>query len=395
MSMKKILLTAVVISSSFCLKAQFVNNGAVFTISSKAIVFVDMDIVNNGQIDHSGEIIALKNWDTNNKQGGMFSLATGVVALSGKDQIIGGTYDSNFPNLVLEGDGKKILDKDVNIYQSLALNDVEFAVNNKKLTLFSTAPESLTRRNGFISTEEEGYFYRDITFDKEYLFPMGTAKYGKTLYRPIIAKLKKEQENIFGVSFINKDPTFAFLNRDIKGRNIVEINPKYFHVLNAEKNNTPVQISFFYNSLEDEPFSELANWSQNQQWEKVGSSAREIADGNLNRVLILETSEVNKLPVALASANNNSDLTFYNSFSPDGDGKNDHWNIGNIDSYPDNEITIFNRWGGEVFRTKSFSATNKWDGSKLNEGTYYYILKVKIGEEYQVFKGFISLIKKS
>jgi gliding motility-associated-like protein len=395
MSMKKILLTAFVISTSFCSKAQFVNDGAVFTISNKAVVFLDMDLVNNGQIDHHGEIIALKNWDTNHKRGGILSVATGVVTLSGNDQIIGGTHDSNFPNLVLAGTGKKTLNQDVNIYQSLALNDAEFAVNKKKLTLFATTPESLTRINGFISTEEEGYFYRDIAFDKEYLFPMGTTKYGKILYRPVVAKLKKDQRNLFGVSFVGKDPTFSFLNRDIKGRNIVEINPKYFHVLNAENINTPVQISFYHNRLEDEPFSELANWSNNQQWEKVGSSARDIVDGNLNRSLILEVSEINKLPIALASANSNSDLTFYNSFSPDGDGKNDYWNIGNIDSYPDNEITIFNRWGGEVFRTKSFSATNKWDGSKLNEGTYYYVLKVKIEEEYKIFKGFISLIKKS
>lgn len=395
MSMKKILLTAFVISSSFCLKAQFINDGAVVTISSEATVFIDMDMVNNGQIDHQGEIIALKNWDTNHKHGGIFSVANGVVTLSGNDQIIGGTHDSNFPNLVLAGTGKKMLNQDVNIYKSLAINDVELAINKRKLTLFSTAPESLTRTNGFISTEEEGYFYRDIAFDKEYLFPMGTPKYGKTLYRPVIAELKKDQGNLFGVSFVAKDPTYSFLNRDIKGGNIVEINPKYFHVLNAEKNNIPVQISFYHNSLEDDPFDELANWSPNQQWEKVGSSVRDIVDGNLNRSLIIEASEINKLPVALAAVNSNSDLTFYNSFSPDGDGKNDHWNIGNIDSYPDNEITIFNRWGGEVFRTKSFSATNKWDGSKLNEGTYYYVLKVKIGEEYKVFKGFISLIKKS
>lgn len=395
MSMKKILLAAFVISSSFCSKAQFVNDGSVITISTNAVVFIDMDMVNNGQIDHYGEIVVLKNWDTNHVLGGISKISNGVVSLDGNNQIIGGIHQSIFPNLVLGGEGKKSLNQDVNIYQSLALNDVELSVNKNKLTLFSYAPESLTRTNGFICTEEGGYFYRGIAFDKDYLFPMGSRKYNETLYRPVIVKLKKNQENLFGISFVDNDPTYSFLNRASKGRNIIEINPKYFHVLNAEKINTLAQISFYYNRLEEEPFSELAHWSENQQWEKVSSIEKDIVDGSLDKILIFETSGISKLPIALASSNSDSNLTFYNSFSPDGDGKNDHWNIGNIDSYPENEITIFNRWGGEVFRTKSYSASNKWDGSKLNEGTYYYVLKVKIGDEYKIFKGFISLIKKS
>ncbi len=394
MSMKKILVTAFVISSSFCSRAQFVNDGAALSVSKNATIYIDMDVVNNGQIDHQGEIVARKNWETNNSLGGMLKNSTGTVVLSGREQLIGGTQDSNFPNLILEGGEKKILNQNINIYGSLALNDIELALNNNRLTLFSKALESLTRINGFISTEEDGYFYRDIDVDKEYTFPMGTKKYGKTLYRPVIVKLKKEQEKLFGVSFVSNDPTHSFLNRDNKGSNIEEINSKYFHVLNTEINTGPVQISFLHNRFEDEPFTELAKWNQNHLWEKVSSSSRDIVDGNLDRALILETSEINKLAIALASSSIDSKLTFYNSFSPDGDGRNDNWNIQNIDSYPDNEVTIFNRWGGEVFRTTSYSTTNNWDGSSLNEGTYYYVIKVKIEDEYKVYKGFISLLKK-
>ncbi|HTA81339.1 MAG TPA: gliding motility-associated C-terminal domain-containing protein [Bacteroidia bacterium] len=87
------------------------------------------------------------------------------------------------------------------------------------------------------------------------------------------------------------------------------------------------------------------------------------------------------------------ELTFYNTFTPNGDGINDTWFIGNIDLYPNNSLTIFNRYGIQVYYSQPYF--NQWDGtiqgSNLPDATYYYILDTGEGDKY---KGAVTIIRK-
>ena len=70
---------------------------------------------------------------------------------------------------------------------------------------------------------------------------------------------------------------------------------------------------------------------------------------------------------------------FPTGFSPNGDGTNDYYVINCPEANPNkSEITIFNRWGNEVFHV-SGGYKNNWDGTyrgqPLPDGTYYYIFK--------------------
>jgi gliding motility-associated-like protein len=82
-----------------------------------------------------------------------------------------------------------------------------------------------------------------------------------------------------------------------------------------------------------------------------------------------------------------------NVLTPNGDGKNDKWVIRNLDSYPDNEVSVFDRSGRMVYHRVNYS--NDWDGtlngSPLSEGTYYYILK--ISGTSKIAKGYITIIR--
>ncbi|KAA9340158.1 T9SS type B sorting domain-containing protein [Adhaeribacter soli] len=81
-----------------------------------------------------------------------------------------------------------------------------------------------------------------------------------------------------------------------------------------------------------------------------------------------------------------------NAFSPNNDGINDVWEIPELDNYPDNEVTVINRWGNEVFRTKNYQ--QNWNGKDLAAGTYYYILRVKLCNEVEkTFKGFVMIAR--
>ena len=42
-------------------------------------------------------------------------------------------------------------------------------------------------------------------------------------------------------------------------------------------------------------------------------------------------------------------------FSPDGDGTNDTWVIRGLDPYPNNKVTIYNRWEIKVYERENTS----------------------------------------
>ncbi len=82
-----------------------------------------------------------------------------------------------------------------------------------------------------------------------------------------------------------------------------------------------------------------------------------------------------------------------NTFTPNGDGINDLWNIEYLDSYPAVSVNIYNRFGNKVFG--SIGYLKPWDanlnGQMLPVGTYYYVIDPKIG--IPVFKGWVAVIR--
>lgn len=79
-------------------------------------------------------------------------------------------------------------------------------------------------------------------------------------------------------------------------------------------------------------------------------------------------------------------LVIYSGFSPNGDNINDTFMIDGIDDYPNNELTVFNRWGNQVFYRRGYTTDGGWDGrwegNDLPDGTYFYILRDGEGETY-------------
>jgi gliding motility-associated-like protein len=60
-----------------------------------------------------------------------------------------------------------------------------------------------------------------------------------------------------------------------------------------------------------------------------------------------------------------------NIITPNGDGQNDTFVLGSLLA-PSWSLTIFNRWGREVFQQASYD--NNWDAPSLAGGVYYYLL---------------------
>jgi len=71
------------------------------------------------------------------------------------------------------------------------------------------------------------------------------------------------------------------------------------------------------------------------------------------------------------------DFSRYTALTPNGDGINDRWYIQDIDTYPQTEITVYNRLGVKVFSHKG-NYQNNWDGTfngkPLPSAPYFYQL---------------------
>lgn len=369
-----------------------VQKGSGLTIQNGADIIVESDIINEDKIQNDGVLRFTGDWENKNKYGGLMEGSKGEVILIGNSQKLKGTFPMSFYTLKLSGAGIKSVNQDMQILNLLDLNDGELELAATKLTLLNGVEHALKRNRGIISATEGGFFYRNLEKKGTYLYPMGSSKTGQFLYRPIEVDLNGDHGNLFGVSFLAKDPGNNYYYRENRKDNVSEVNSKFYHVLDRTKGDAQLKVNYFYSS--NDGYSALAKWTDNL-WENITLyKSLDLTSQDLNRQMVfIADKSFGNVPVTLANLKEAHNLVFYNSYSPDGDGKNDTWTIGNIDNYPENEITIFNRWGGEVFKTKSFSSINRWDGASLSEGTYYYLLRVKIENEYKVFKGFVSLVK--
>lgn len=87
------------------------------------------------------------------------------------------------------------------------------------------------------------------------------------------------------------------------------------------------------------------------------------------------------------------DLHPVNLFTPNGDGKNETFYVKNLDLYEDCTLTVYNRWGNEVYSAKPY--LNDWDGSfngnRLPEATYYY--KIDCDNHGIPFDGTVSILR--
>jgi gliding motility-associated-like protein len=98
------------------------------------------------------------------------------------------------------------------------------------------------------------------------------------------------------------------------------------------------------------------------------------------------------------------DLEVSNVISPNGDGVNDAFKIKDLteEFYSYSNMSIFNRWGDEVYRNGAYGLDgNWWNGESthqndvLSRGAYFYVLKVgnKVTKSEEIYRGTIQLYR--
>ncbi|WP_252793101.1 gliding motility-associated C-terminal domain-containing protein [Mucilaginibacter flavidus] len=76
-------------------------------------------------------------------------------------------------------------------------------------------------------------------------------------------------------------------------------------------------------------------------------------------------------------------IVVVNTFTPNGDGINDTWDIPMLRTYPNCRVSVFSRYGNSVYNSVGYA--KPWDGTykqkQVPTGTYYYIIDLKNGRD--------------
>ncbi len=89
-------------------------------------------------------------------------------------------------------------------------------------------------------------------------------------------------------------------------------------------------------------------------------------------------------------------LKVFTGVTINGDGINDHLFIENVEEFPNNTVTIFNRWGKQLYQEKGYDNVTKFwptpdEADKLVPSTYFYVIDP--GDGSKVMKGWVEIIK--
>lgn len=84
--------------------------------------------------------------------------------------------------------------------------------------------------------------------------------------------------------------------------------------------------------------------------------------------------------------------------TPDDNGINDAWLLGNIEKYDQSEVIVVDRWGSVVYQVQGYNnqdiawqGRNK-EGKVLPAGTYFYTIKLQIDLTVIEKRGFVELV---
>jgi gliding motility-associated-like protein len=88
------------------------------------------------------------------------------------------------------------------------------------------------------------------------------------------------------------------------------------------------------------------------------------------------------------------DIMIPNTFTPNGDGVNDTWEITNLADFPKATIDIYNRYGANLYHSIGYARpwNGVYNGKELPAGTYYYLINLK-DQVHGAKSGWVTILR--
>ncbi len=384
-------------------------NGGLF--KNKGEVHIEGSFVNsNGTADgyaaNTGQYIVLENWVND----ATFTPDQSTVRLNGLNQQITGTSVTTFYNLTCNNTQTvKSQTIDANVAGTLTLNGNELATNANKMTVLNTSANAIVTSGGddaFVSSTGNGRLVRNTNSTDEYLFPLGWNNGGTPVKREVSFVPSDANAHSYEARFAFNTGSATTTTDDgynitTKESSVDAVNDKFYHLLSAS-DNTPANLSVFFDVANDGNWFSVGRWEGAPQWTDLQNTNIAPASPRAKavRAAWIDNSSA---PHALVNPQSGDDFAFPNAFVP---GATDpsvpvenrgFTVINNMGKVTVDELMVFNRWGEMVFNSKR-DGTNTWDGmyqGKLQQqGNYTYLAKLRkiTGEAIPPVSGNLSLI---
>ncbi len=348
----------------------------------------------NMQIHESGQV----GFHTNLINDGMFNQNLGLVGFyhDTASLSISGTQIPRFFNAETMVDNHLYLYVNTEIENTFSYlqGDVVTPRENPNVSLDFLSTSSYLLENDVRLVDG----YASILGNQGFTFPIGD----DDKLRPLILPSQTNTIN-FKAAYFNEDPnypsTFPSFNTAASEATITKVSIDEFWDFNGTEA-TQITLTWDTDSDIDELVSDLTflrvvGWSvTDNEWKNLGNVQ---TTGNLNEGTITSLAFVPDQYQSITFGTINDDaivvgtsgIVIHNTFSPNGDGKNDTFFIEDIELF-ESSLKVYNRWGRLVYEAKNYA--NDWDGTsnfgivvnkgrKLPTGTYFYVLELPTEEE--------------
>ncbi len=331
-------------------------------------------------------------------------------------------YSVNGGNLVISGTNRPIF-HDMYVETLNANLELEVSVGAKNELWFVEGKIETQRDEPAISMDLIGHqFYQGeddehyvdgynsvINYNNEYKFPIGDDNRLRPMFIP------NGDTNYKGAYFF-EDPSIASyfisaFDTKKKARDVKVVSELEFWDFDGQKA-TDVTLTWDIHSeikllVKDLKELTVVGWSkEKKQWVDLGNAEVQ-GDLTEGKIKSLAFRPDDYLAITFGSTGDIMDDfcdTTINTFTPDGDGVNDTFELQCADKYPPGSIyEVYDRWGSLVYSPDKL--TDKWDGFSnvdltvnrqkgLPTGVYFYLVTFTDETGYEnVRKGWIYLIR--
>lgn len=221
-----------------------------------------------------------------------------------------------------------------------------------------------------------------------FIYPIGHQNY----YRPLRAFGANTPENWLAAIYHYENSNTYFPHNQ-KEEGVEQISTTEYWELTDYELESHVYISLYFNEDTTESIYQNPNnqptivaWNiEQEQWQDIGG---QVNDEGTEITSIYKVDLYSAYTLALKEEieEEDEDFEIFNALNPNDSNGNEYFRIDGLDKYPDNQVTIFNRWGIEVFKTKGYDSNGNVfrglsDGratvqknKELPEGTYFYVV---------------------
>jgi|GEM_PF-2941733 len=384
--------------------AQVYVNNALLTIEENAFAFVGGDLDFDGAVNINNQgVLALTGDISNNSvsDGHVFDSSAGKVCFWGGEQSVKGVGSVFFSSVEFTGHTRKELLVDVFVNKRLNLNGCELAVISSKAGLNSADTSALAFEEGvgYITTERgDSWFFRAMNAGNTYVYPFGRYAFGSWLdYKPMIFT-PDTYGKVYG-QLQSHDPGYDGYSTANLSQKVGSVNREYYYRISAVDTGVlSTSVGCLFDSIRYKGFDIITNWdSAMAKWVNLQSgtplSSNMSGFKSVNaRSLRIDPHSNMVIGLGVLAARKTFDMSLPNAFTPNGDGENDYLVFPDLYKYPENKLLVFNRNGNNVYEKVGYD--NRWDGSNLAEGTYFYILSVKDNDgQWHDLKNFLMIVR--